>query len=67
MEETCTSIEDRPVIVKDRRCQPDRRIAWRGGRRDTDWISRPPDSLEQFAARRAPGRWRWLTLPLRSL
>lgn len=67
MEATRTWTEDVPLIAKDRRCQPDRRMEWRGGRRDTDWTNRPPGSLEQFAARQAVNRWRWLRLPLRSL
>jgi hypothetical protein len=40
----------------DRRRTPDRRKEWRGGRRDTDWINRPPDSLARLqAAQRHPG------------
>jgi len=29
----------------DRRTTPDRRTVWRGGRRDSDWVSRPPNGL----------------------
>lgn len=46
-----------PPLV-DRRQQPDRRATWRGGRRDSDWISRPPGALARFAEREPrPSRW----------
>lgn len=32
----------------DRRRTPDRRKVWRGGRRDSDWVNRPPDALARF-------------------
>jgi hypothetical protein len=38
------------VVLLDRRRTPDRRATWRGGRRDTDWINRPPDSLARMNA-----------------
>ena len=42
---------DAPLIVSvERRRQPDRRTVWRGGRRDTDWINRPPGAWERAAA-----------------
>jgi hypothetical protein len=34
----------------DRRKTPDRRKTWRGGRRDSDWVNRPPGALERFEA-----------------
>ena len=34
-----------PLVAVDRRRCPDRRMAWRGGRRDADWINRPPGVL----------------------
>lgn len=37
------SIEAR-LGVADRRRVPDRRAAWRGGRRDSDWEHRPQDA-----------------------
>jgi hypothetical protein len=54
-------VDDVPVIAPalDRRCTPDRRTTWRGGRRDTDWVARPPDAWERYAA--GPGEhiaWR---------
>ena len=30
-----------PIVTVERRHTPDRRTDWRGGRRDTDWLSRP--------------------------
>lgn len=42
----------------DRRKTPDRRRTWRGGRRDTDWINRPPGALERFEASQLRDRWR---------
>lgn len=30
--------------LADRRKNPDRRQVWRGGRRDSDWLNRPPDA-----------------------
>jgi hypothetical protein len=47
---------DVPVAspLVDRRRTPDRRKEWRGGRRDSDWVNRPPDSLARLEARRNP-------------
>jgi hypothetical protein len=36
---------DVPQFVVDRRRTPNRRASWRGGRRDSDWINRPPNAL----------------------
>ena len=51
-----------PTFMYDRRKSPDRRDSWRGGRRDSDWISRPPGALRRFEKlqRRAVrfGKWR---------
>jgi hypothetical protein len=41
-----------PPPVVERRRTPDRRAVWRGGRRDSDWINRPPSALDTFRARR---------------
>jgi len=51
-----------PPLAVDRRRMPDRRTEWRGGRRDSDWINRPPGALARFeSARPSPGgRWRTL-------
>jgi|APDOM4702015191_1054821.scaffolds.fasta_scaffold247017_2 hypothetical protein len=47
--------EEPPHIVQyDRRRAPDRRGGWRGGRRDTDWLSRPPGALEVGTLRTTP-------------
>jgi hypothetical protein len=42
-----------PLIV-DRRCNPDRRTVWRGGRRDSDWTNRPPGAWERLDAESRP-------------
>jgi hypothetical protein len=51
-----------PVVLYDRRKTPDRRSRWRGGRRDSDWIHRPPGALRRFEQlqRRVVqfGKWR---------
>ena len=51
-----------PVVLYDRRKSPDRRGSWRGGRRDSDWINRPPGALRRFEKlqRRVVqvGKWR---------
>jgi hypothetical protein len=55
-----------PVVLYDRRKSPDRRASWRGGRRDSDWIDRPPGALRRFEQlqRRVVqlGKWR-ITVP----
>jgi hypothetical protein len=40
-----------PPPMVDRRHRPDRRAVWRGGRRDSDWINRPPSAWDQFESR----------------
>jgi hypothetical protein len=35
-------------LVAERRDAPDRRTEWRGGRRDADWLYRPPDALKRL-------------------
>jgi hypothetical protein len=58
-------IEDIPPLVIERRHQTDRRVIWRGGRRDSDWLERPPGALARMTE--ATGwnqvwrRWRSLT------
>jgi hypothetical protein len=37
--------------IAERRRTPDRRRRWRGGRRDTDWLNRPLDSLKRLGGR----------------
>jgi hypothetical protein len=49
-----------PVVLIERRRRPDRRRTWRGGRRDSDWINRPPGVLSRMPGKPAPGLWRWL-------
>ena len=40
-----------PPVFVERRRTPDRRKEWRGGRRDSDWINRPPAALAEFELR----------------
>ena len=42
-----------PAPVYDRRRTPERRRVWRGGRRDSDWVNRPPNGLERLERRQA--------------
>ena len=59
--------DDVPVlpVVMDRRRQPDRRAAWRGGRRDSDWRRRPPGVWPRVAVDRTPPLvWRRLLASL---
>jgi hypothetical protein len=35
-------------LVAERRDTSDRRTEWRGGRRDADWLYRPPDALKRL-------------------
>jgi len=46
----------------DRRRNQDRRQTWRGGRRDSDWVRRPPGALERLdhPAPKASAWRRWL-------
>ena len=43
------SMDDIPVFGLERRKRPDRREVWRGGRRDSDWLNRPPGALDRIA------------------
>lgn len=51
-----------PIVMMERRRQPDRRTPWRGGRRDTDWINRPLGAWKRVAHREGRGyTWsQWL-------
>jgi hypothetical protein len=44
------SLDLPPEVLLDRRCRPERRSVWRGGRRDSDWINRPPGALGRARA-----------------
>jgi hypothetical protein len=44
-----SDVPPNPPLV-DRRFTPDRRAVWRGGRRDSDWINRPPGALSKLTA-----------------
>jgi hypothetical protein len=45
MQQPADRLDPIPVFVAERRVTPDRRTVWRGGRRDSDWINRPPNTL----------------------
>jgi hypothetical protein len=55
MKHIISDIADVPPVppVLDRRRNPDRRAEWRGGRRDSDWVNRPPDALAKLEARQS--------------
>ena len=63
-----TSRTERPTtdgLLVERRRTPDRRTVWRGGRRDSDWINRPPDArLSLIEAPSSPRRWTSMLLTL---
>ena len=48
-----------PVVPIERRHIPDRRAAWRGGRRNTDWVNRPLGAWKHFEQSLSPWR-QWL-------
>ncbi len=52
-------LEELPVVLFERRRRPDRRSSWRGGRRDSDWLNRPPDSLDRLGSPRRQLWRRW--------
>ena len=60
--EVCESdVEAPPVVFCDRRRRPNRRVSWRGGRRDNDWLNRPSGVLDRFQRlQRGGGGWRRL-------
>jgi hypothetical protein len=54
-----------PFVPHDRRVTTDRRVEWRGGRRDKDWLRRPSGKLATFEkAQRGPAIWRRVFLGL---
>jgi hypothetical protein len=50
------------IVAVERRRQPDRRTTWRGGRRDTDWMNRPPGAWDRAAGDKSRNVWSWLFL-----
>ena len=54
-----SDFEDVPPLpcLMDRRIHVDRREIWRGGRRDSDWTSRPPNAWETLDTTDRPPRW----------
>ena len=62
MRHLTVDVSDIPPVppLVDRRRNPDRRAVWRGGRRDSDWVNRPPRAWEHLDAnRRKPSLLRW--------
>lgn len=58
----------RPPVVE-RRQLADRRATWRGGRRDSDWLNRPPGALTAFESLNPPVarvELNWTSLRFRS-
>ena len=53
-----SDVEVPPVVFCDRRQRPDRRVSWRGGRRDSDWLNRPPGVLDRFQRLQRGRVWR---------
>ena len=53
-----SDVEVPPVAFCDRRQRPDRRVSWRGGRRDSDWLNRPPGVLDKFQRLQRGPVWR---------
>jgi hypothetical protein len=53
-----------PVVVVERRQIKDRRGPWRGGRRNTDWMSRPIGAWRHLEQRLSPWRQWMARLPL---
>jgi hypothetical protein len=62
MQEFSDTTDLPPVIVVERRHLPDRRGLWRGGRRNTDWTSRPIGAWRHLEQRLGPWR-QWLARP----
>jgi hypothetical protein len=54
------NLDDVPPMPlgSDRRISLDRRLIWRGGRRDSDWTNRPPNAWAQLDAVDPSPRWR---------
>jgi hypothetical protein len=47
-----------PPFLMDRRRIPDRRKAWRGGRRDSDWRNRPLGAWDRMQDAGQPAAWK---------
>lgn len=55
-----SDVDDIPMAPPplERRRTPDRRQVWRGGRRDNDWLERPPGALARLEkSQRRHTRW----------
>jgi len=62
MQEFSDTTDVPPVIVVERRHVADRRGPWRGGRRNTDWMSRPVGAWRHLEQSLAPWR-QWVARP----
>ena len=60
MKHIIADVSDVPPLppAMERRCTPDRRVQWRGGRRDSDWTNRPPDALARLEAAQKVTGWK---------
>jgi hypothetical protein len=64
MQELSDATDVPPVVGVERRHLPDRRGFWRGGRRNTDWMSRPIGAWRHLEQSLSPWR-QWISrLPL---
>jgi hypothetical protein len=67
MHEVFDATDVPPLVVVERRHLRDRRSFWRGGRRNTDWMSRPIGAWRNLEQRLSPWR-QWIAkLPLHGL
>ena len=60
MKHICFDTHDIPAapFLMDRRRAPDRRVEWRGGRRDSDWHTRPPGAWARLYDERGASGWK---------
>jgi hypothetical protein len=54
-----------PLVIVERRHEPDRRTSWRGGRRNTDWTNRPPGAWAQLERQQSSWHYWFARLPFR--
>jgi hypothetical protein len=64
MPEVIDTTDVPPVIIVERRHLPDPRSGWRGGRRNTDWMSRPIGAWRQLEQSLSPWRHWIMSLPM---
>jgi hypothetical protein len=64
MQEFSGATGSSPVVAVERRRIQDRRGIWRGGRRNTDWMSRPVGGWARLEQTVSPWRQWFAKLPL---